>query len=182
MMISADNFLGDARFSDTSYYFSRFAHIWGWATWRRAWQHYDFTMRQWPEKRGAWLREHTLSGLGALHWRKMFDAVASRRLDTWDYQWQFAIWSADGLAISPNTNLVENIGFGADATHTNASGDYKPPLARLPRSPCVIPRKSRRARRPTSMKKANASRPYMASCALYWGYLLNQAQALLFRH
>jgi hypothetical protein len=51
-------------------------------------------------------------------WSGVFQAVADEKIDTWDYQWQFSLWQHNGLAISPGANLVTNIGFGTDATHT----------------------------------------------------------------
>lgn len=131
MMISAGNFLGDQRFSDGSYYFSRYAHIWGWATWRRAWKNYDFTMRDWPHLRRRWLSRQSMKWITSLYWRKMFDAVAVGKLDTWDYQWQFAIWKHLGTSIVPNVNMVKNIGFGADATHTISSSGTGLSLAQM---------------------------------------------------
>jgi hypothetical protein len=46
------------------------------------------------------------------------DRIINGTLDTWDFQWTFAIWRNNGLVISPNVNMVTNIGFGQDATHT----------------------------------------------------------------
>ena len=89
MHIGGDNFqYGHVR-GDASYYFSRFAHTWGWATWGRAWHTYDFNLRPTWELR-----------------------------DTWDTQWQLSIERANGIAIVPNANLVRNVGFGPAATHT----------------------------------------------------------------
>ena len=124
MMISGDNFQDGRLRGPASYYFSRYPHVWGWASWRRAWRRYDFTMAGWPElaKTGEWLGRHTADPLMAAYWRRCFTAAASGRVDTWDYQWLFACWAHDGLAVAPNRNLVENIGFGADATHTTGDG------------------------------------------------------------
>lgn len=47
-----------------------------------------------------------------------FKRILSGEIDTWDYQWSFACLINDGLSIIPKTNLVENIGFGIDASHT----------------------------------------------------------------
>jgi hypothetical protein len=123
MQISGDNFhfgQGDQRYS---YYFSRRSHIWGWASWRRAWNHYDVRMSQWPQFRdGAWLAQLLGGEQAVRRWRRNFDAVYEGRVDTWDYQWTFAIWSHDGLVIQPTRNLVSNIGFGPRATHTKLRG------------------------------------------------------------
>jgi hypothetical protein len=122
MMISGDNFLGGS-VSTYSYYFSKYCHIWGWASWRRAWKHYDVTMRLWPQLRANGFLK-TLDRQERFYWRWCFDYVFSGRLDTWDYQWVFACWVNKGLAVMPAVNLVSNIGFGDDSTHTK-KGDYR---------------------------------------------------------
>ena len=129
-----------------SYEFSRYPFSQGWATWRRAWKENDLAMRRWPALRDSdWLLE-----LGGgrrdfdAYWRSIFDAVASGSLNTaWDYQWLFSIWSQHGIGILPAQNLVSNIGFGRDATHTVDTADWQAarPLAPMPfplRHPAVV--------------------------------------------
>jgi len=104
---------------DTSYCFSRFGPTWGWATWRRAWKRYDINMPSYPEKRANLLREGFVQTEAEQKWRqKIFDQVYYQKLDTWDYQWSYAKHLFKGLCIIPRINLVSNIGFGTDATHT----------------------------------------------------------------
>jgi hypothetical protein len=55
------------------------------------------------------------------HWRENFTNVYNGKIDTWDYQWVYTVLSQNGLAIIPNQNLVVNIGFGEEATHTKDS-------------------------------------------------------------
>ena len=112
-----------------SYRFSRFSHVWGWATWRRAWQHYDVTMRGWPEfAQARVLRSMGASRTEEAYYRVMLDRVHANEIDTWDYQWQFACWSQSGLAVVPAVNLVTNVGFGDDGTHTLSTSS----LGRVP--------------------------------------------------
>jgi hypothetical protein len=117
-----------------SYFFSTRVDLWGWATWRRAWKHNDRGMARWPERRDSeWLKK-----LGGGHddfrrfWRGVFDAVSARRIDTWDYQWVYSVWLAAGLSIVPTRNLISNIGFGPDATHTKHRGASTGTLALEP--------------------------------------------------
>lgn len=104
-----------------SYYFSKYMHVWGWATWRRAWAHYDSHMLGWQA-----LRESTLlrslfdSAEEASYWTGHFDQIAEGLIDTWDYQWVYSCWTQRGLAITPDKNLISNVGFRADATHTRS--------------------------------------------------------------
>jgi hypothetical protein len=105
--------------SQASYYYSRYPQIWGWATWRRAWKYYDVTMSLWKSDRD----KINLKGLEQdwqilAYWKHLFDKVAYNQIDTWDYQWIFASLSQNALHVIPDKNLVSNIGFGQDATHT----------------------------------------------------------------
>lgn len=102
------------------YYFSRYPHCWGWATWRRAWAAYDHTMADWPEVREtAWLREQFESVREARYWGGIFDRVHAGEIDSWAYRWTYACWRRGFLTALPAVNLVTNIGFGTDATHTS---------------------------------------------------------------
>lgn len=119
MLISGDNFLRGEKETPDSYYFSRYALTWGWASWRRAWRYYDVDMKLWPQLRGTrWLLDLHGDPLAASYWADVLEEVyASERTRTWDYQLAFACWAFNGLAITPAVNMVTNIGFGAEATH-----------------------------------------------------------------
>jgi hypothetical protein len=109
--------------ADTSYLFSYYCNIWGWATWRRVWRHYDVTMSQWPVWRDGTGLAKIAGGktfvLG--HWRRVLDSVYEGNINTWDYQWLFTCWRLGALAILPAVSQVSNLGFGGDATHTTAA-------------------------------------------------------------
>lgn len=135
MAISGDNFQGDRPVTEDSYYFSRYPHIWGWATWRRAWQHYDLAMADWPALRDrGWLFKLLRDQASAQYWSNIFQG-SYEGFDTWDYAWVFACWRRGGLTILPARNLVSNAGFGEQATHTK--GDS--PLANLPAETLAFP-------------------------------------------
>ena len=136
-MISGDNFQLGRRRTPYSYYLSRYVHVWGWASWRRAWQHYDVEMKLWPELRDTnWLSDLLGDERAAQYWRQIFDNVYAGAIDTWDYQWSFACWSQNGLSVLPEVNLVSNIGFGHQATHTKASNSQ---MENLPREEMAFP-------------------------------------------
>lgn len=125
MMISGDNFQFRRKRTPYSYYFSRNAHIWGWASWRRAWNKYDIAMQMWTEIRdGAWLIDLFGNRRLANYWRKIYANVFNGKINTWDYQWVFTCRIQNGLVILPNSNLISNIGFGSAATHTAAQSMY----------------------------------------------------------
>ena len=118
MMISGDNFQPQQRTSN-SYYFSRWAHIWGWASWRRAWEHFDMEISTWPlAKANGGLRSAFSSDEEYRGWSPVLDRQYAGEIDTWDFPWQYACWANHGLSIIPECNLISNIGFGKDATHT----------------------------------------------------------------
>ena len=122
--ITGDNFQEGKIRSDASYYFSKYNHCWGWATWRRAWKKYDGDLINWPNwsKSDAWLN-HTSDKLERKFWSKIFNQVYSGKIDTWDYSWLFSAWFQNALTVTPNVNLVSNIGFGPNSTHTNDAND-----------------------------------------------------------
>lgn len=138
MCVSGDNFISGSWRPEASYYFSQFVHIWGWATWRRAWSLYDAEMNGWKLADKAQSLQSWLPGQrqAQAFWRNCFDAVAAGKVDTWDYQWVYTCWRHGGLSAMPATNLISNIGFGPDATHT-VTPESK--LARLPVSPLEMP-------------------------------------------
>jgi hypothetical protein len=119
MAISGNNFQMGKSYSDDSYYFSRYNHIWGWASWRRAWKHYDFRMTNWLKIKDDNFLNCILDAPEVLsYWSEIFDRMYKGEINTWDYQWTFSCWSQNALTVLPEVNLVSNIGFGVDATHT----------------------------------------------------------------
>lgn len=120
MCISGDNFISDHWQPETSYYFSRYAHIWGWATWARAWRHYqvDVARQGEPSIESVLGKALSDSSRARRYWTSVLRRVAEGRIDTWDYQWAYTLLRRGGLSCMPRVNLISNIGFGADATHT----------------------------------------------------------------
>ena len=121
MMIAGSNRWFRQKRTAYSYHFSRLPWNWGWATWRRAWRRFDIEIKPWPHLRETkWLSEILENTEAVGFWRKAFDEAhaGKGKVDFWDYQWTFACWSHSGLCVYPNTNLITNIGFGEDATHT----------------------------------------------------------------
>jgi len=124
MHISGSNFQDGINYGDGSYFFSKVHYIWGWATWRRAWDKYDISMSGYD----SFLQSKSLKKLFPQRyiqqlWLEVFQKIRSGVLNTWDYQWTFSIWKENGLGITPNANLVSNIGFSNDATHTQSSSN-----------------------------------------------------------
>lgn len=135
-MISGDNFLGaKSRFKD-SYYFSRYCHIWGWASWRCAWKRYDRNASNWPNFRDEnRLEKMNLNHSERRYWRSAFKGVYNGTIDTWDYQWVLTCFTNEMLSIMPSCNLISNIGFGKNATHTKSDSIF----ANMETSPIEFP-------------------------------------------
>src|SRR5882762_1833703 len=122
MHIGGNNFFnGWQKDSDYSYYFSRSGYIWGWATWRRAWEKYDYKIKSYKKvKENGFFKNFFLNRFEQMYQVEKLDKTfaGNGTVDWWDYQWDFARYAHGGLAIVPNTNLVKNLGFGELATHT----------------------------------------------------------------
>ena len=136
-MISGDNFQFGRRRNDDSNYFSKYVHVWGWATWRDRWVgSYDVTMARWPRIRDeGWLGDMVGNRREAAYWQKIFERVHRGEIDTWDYQWVFANWAEGRVSILPAVNLSSNVGFDKNATHTTGDSD----LANLARNQIDFP-------------------------------------------
>jgi hypothetical protein len=118
MMIGGHNPLGRWDPSEASYLFSRTAPIWGWATWRRAWARYDPAMTRWGEPEARALVRSRMPLTEYRITSQRFDSVYDGRHDTWDFGWALAILLNGGVSAMPASNLVANIGFDSEATHT----------------------------------------------------------------
>ncbi len=138
MVITGYHFHNQSQPLTTSYFFSRHNHCWGWATWRRAWQYYDYEMTRWPKLRDTdWLL--TVGDGDRLfqrYWTRCFDQAYIGKIDTWAFRWTLACWSQNGLTIKPRRNLVKNIGFDPEATNTKIIGSQ---LSKLNQEPLSFP-------------------------------------------
>ena len=119
MMISGNNFQFGRKRGKGSYYFSKYTHIWGWATWKRAWKYFDVNMNSFENFK----REDQTNNIFRIkqqqkYWMKIFQITYSGKIDTWDYIWTYTCFINNGLCIMPNVNLVSNIGFNKEALHT----------------------------------------------------------------
>lgn len=127
MMISGNNHLFGRPGTEDSYYFSRYPHVWGWATWSRAWALYDRDMMDWPEMRDRQLFDQYFTrSRDRHHCEGMLQLVYDRyggMANTWAWRWFYSTWANNGLCIHPARNLVLNIGFQTDATHTSTKYD-----------------------------------------------------------
>ena len=118
MMISGDNVNTEWKSNRQDYHFSYYSGIWGWATWKRAWMLYDIEMAKW---KNTYWREQIKYLLGEKQYKKRaknYEMTFKKQLDTWDYIWSFNKSMNSGMSVVPAKNLVSNIGFSSEATHT----------------------------------------------------------------
>lgn len=113
--------------------FSAITHVWGWATWRRSWEKYEFSMRTWRKRLRGSQRWKAMGGDlgGYVYWSAVFDWMRFGHVDTWDYQLALAQMASGGLTATANVNLTENVGFSDDSTHTNYRPSYVQPAGQL---------------------------------------------------
>ena len=141
-VITGNNFQAGKKRGNASYYFSKYNHCWGWATWQRAWKNYRVDIPDWPEWKNSaeWLQKMP-DPIERKVWADILDRVWRGEIDTWDYQWTACVWHQNMLTATPNVNLVTNIGFGPDATHTVTESDQAgmtvKPLGTLTHPPSV---------------------------------------------
>ena len=139
MHINGDNFhANNTKFvCNESYFFSNIPHSWGWATWRRAWKHYDVELSLWPEVAEKKLLSRIFTDPAvAAHWEYLFSQYHAKKIESWDGQWGFACFINRGLCITPTKNLISNIGFGPGALTTT---DPSSELAHLPTEALPLP-------------------------------------------
>lgn len=120
-VISGSNMISKRFIPKESYFFSRYNHVWGWATWRRAWQYYDVNMQAWSEWRdnGGLASISDNNKLFESYWTAIFDNTSNGGINTWDYQWTFTCWYHGLVTALSAHNQTYNLGFGIpDAVHT----------------------------------------------------------------
>lgn len=133
--IGGTHFLPPALPHQRTHYASKYFQMWGWASWRRIWQHYDFDLN--GQSEADWiklLRERHPIAVEWGYWREIYRALKRGTIDTWDFQVFFSCWSLGSCHIAPGRNLVSNIGHGPSATHTNFASN----MAHLPTFPLTV--------------------------------------------
>jgi hypothetical protein len=120
-VVTGNNFQNGKKRGDSSYYFSKFGHCWGWATWRRAWQKFDGDLTFWPTWKGSFDWDKKMPDpLERTYWIDILDRVEQGKIDSWAYPWLATLWFNGALTAIPQVNLVTNIGVGPEGTHTIA--------------------------------------------------------------
>jgi hypothetical protein len=130
MLISGQNPLSPYSGSQ-SILFSKYSFIWGWASWRRSWEKYDYKMSSWQAPKNLKkIRTRCSSKKEFGYWKHAFGIFSKEsNISVWDYQFQYALFVNNGISIVPKKSLIKNIGIGhPDATHTVNSDDRQDEL------------------------------------------------------
>lgn len=134
------NFQFGQQRGEASYYFSKLTHVWGWASWRRAWQSYDKDLSKHTAAEFTTALKKTFDDpLIVDRWDAIAAALRNNKINTWDYQLSLTNIVEDGLCIIPNANLITNIGFGHAATHTNSTASKYADIPHAPLGPVTHP-------------------------------------------
>lgn len=128
--IAGSNLQLGRQWGEASYYFARQTHVWGWASWRRVWKDYDKTLSSFKDEEALLEIDKIFEDQFVAHdWKNIFKDLKAGLIDTWDYQLALTNYFNNGLSINPNVNLISNIGFRSDGTHTTSSDN---PYANIP--------------------------------------------------
>lgn len=119
MKIAGYNILSNIYDYDYDYIITHFSFAWGWASWRRAWKKFDVEMSDWPSARESFISKTHPFIMRSVD---IFEKTYNGEIDTWDYQWEYAIAKNYAFSLVPKRSLISNIGFGEDATHTFGDG------------------------------------------------------------
>jgi hypothetical protein len=130
--VSGNNFLKKKIKINYSYYFSKYIHCWGWATWSRAWKDYNKNLTNWNNFKNSdsWKNRFNVKD-EKKYWEKVFNLCFQKKIDSWAYPWLYSMWNKNGLCILPEVNLVKNIGFNINASHTFSHKKFYYPAIKL---------------------------------------------------
>ena len=136
MQIAGTNFQQGYQRTADSYYFSRYPTSTGWASWRRAWRYFDLELNQWPAFRdGGWLFDWLPDERATRGRAQDFDRMYATHPHRWEACWRFALWTQGAYSVTPNVNLITNLGYRTDGTHTTGENW----LSRIRSHPIALP-------------------------------------------
>ncbi len=111
LAITGNNFQ-TAPIDNKSYYFSKYSHIWGWATWRSTWDLFN-DEEKYIRK---FLNSKKFKRINKIvdeqnYWKSMYYQIKRGSLKSWAFYFLINIWKKDGLTVTPNKNLIINLGI-----------------------------------------------------------------------
>lgn len=104
-------------------FFYRAATSWGWATWERAWQHFepniDILLKQFDSA-----KKHAFSIENTMNFCKQMQDFKNGKNNSWAIRWYASIFLKGGLTLNPSQSLVNNIGHDGTGIHSGLSDIY----------------------------------------------------------
>ena len=126
MQISGFQFPLDLQDSGSSLFLS-FASSWGWATWKRAWNHFDPLAFGYERLKTDVSLSRKFNIENSFPYTSMlFDQMEKKNINSWAIRWWWSLFTKDGLCLFPDKSLIKNIGYGADASHTSGADPFSP--------------------------------------------------------
>ena len=113
-------------------FFYREATCWGWATWARAWKHFEPDAGKLVteiDERGV-RRQFNLDE--SMFFYQMLYKQRDGELDSWAIRWYASMFRRGGLALHPGRSLVENLGFDGSGVHCNVDSRFEVQMAKEP--------------------------------------------------
>ena len=120
--ITGNNFQDQKKTDKISedYYFSKYSHIWGWATWKKTWYDVKREDNYWKNK--IFNSDFDMMKSTAKekkYWKNMYKSVLNNKLNSWAIYLLFSIWKNKGLTITPKINLIKNLGLSRGTNTKN---------------------------------------------------------------
>lgn len=120
--ITGNNFQDQKKTDKISedYYFSKYSHIWGWATWKKTWHDVKREDNYWKNK--IFNSDFDMMKSTAKekkYWKNMYKSVLNNKLNSWAIYLLFSIWKNKGLTVTPKINLIKNLGLSSGTNTIN---------------------------------------------------------------
>ena len=109
-------------------FFFRVANSWGWATWKRAWDHFNPDIEA-LTKDFSRKDKKRFSIDGKENFWKQVKAFKQGKINSWAIRWYLSVFKQDGLVLYPRHSMVQNIGTDGSGTHSDVDDVYQVNLA-----------------------------------------------------
>jgi hypothetical protein len=124
MQISGYMFPVELKHTKTDAIFLPFITSWGWATWQRAWNHFDPTMSGYSELKNNRKLRKEFNLNNSYPYFEMLENQLNKKIDSWAIRWYLSTFMLNGITLYPTHSLVKNIGFDGSGVHCGESSIF----------------------------------------------------------